>query len=250
MIEKPRMQKITEVKEECKDIKTFFFDESLDVHPGQFIMVWIPGVGEKPFSLSYRNGFTVKKIGNFTKKHNQLEVGDKIGIRGPYGHGFTLQTERSLIIGGGIGVAPLRLLAANLDAQIFSILGFRTKSKIIFESEFRKLGKLKMTTDDGSYGQRGFPTDYLKNLDFGSFDGYYACGPESLMKEVHQLLDMQGEFSLERYMRCGLGICGSCSFGGQRVCRDGPVFSSKELEEIPDFGNFTYDKAGKKTSIS
>ncbi len=249
MIEKPRMVKIKEVRKECRDIKTLFFDESLNVDPGQFMMVWIPSLGEKPFSLSYRDAFTVKEVGSFTQKLGSLKIGDKIGIRGPYGHGFSLKEGKVLIIGGGIGVAPLRLLGESLKARVFSILGFRTKQEVFLASEFKRFGQTVILTDDGSYGQKGTPPHYIKDKEVSSYDYYYACGPEPMMKKVLEIMDIPGEYSLERYMKCGLGICGACSFGPFRVCKDGPVLKSSKLKDIPDFGKFRYNRTGKRVNF-
>ncbi|MEA1992883.1 MAG: dihydroorotate dehydrogenase electron transfer subunit [Euryarchaeota archaeon] len=233
---------ITEIVEEARDVKTFFLDKEFNAKPGQFAMLWLPGVNEKPMSFSYKNGFTVKKVGPFTEKMCRLSEGDKIGIRGPYGNCFSLKKGRTEIIGGGTGLAPLRFLAERLNADLKILLGFRTKSEIFFEEEFSKHGEVFVSTDDGSYGKKGVITEHI-DMDF---EHYYVCGPEPMMKRCSELLEAKNvEYSLERYMKCGIGLCGSCEVGGYLVCKDGPVFSA-----LPDgIGEYKRDKTGGRVPL-
>jgi len=202
---------ITEIVEESKDVKTFFVDKRFDAKPGQFAMLWIPGVNEKPMSFSYRNGFTVKKVGEFTKKMHELCEGDKIGIRGPYGSSFSLKNGKIEIIGGGTGLSPLRFLAESIKREVKILLGFKNKKEVFFEEEFKKYGEVLVSTDDGSYGKKGFITEYTDT----SFDYYYVCGPEMMMKRCSEILkSKEVEYSLERYMKCGLASTKETEQGG------------------------------------
>ncbi len=237
-----KIVEVTEIVKESNDVKTFFVDTSFHAKPGQFAMLWLPGVNEKPMSFSYKNGFTVKKIGPFTETMHELSEGDKIGIRGPYGTSFSLQHGTTEIIGGGTGLAPLRFLAETLETDMKILLGFRTKSEIFFEKEFKKYGDVLVSTDDGSYEKKGFITEYLD----ADHEYYYVCGPESMMKRCAEILPSKRvEYSLERYMKCGIGLCGSCEIGGNLVCKDGPVFGT-----LPDgVGEYTRDKTGRRIPL-
>jgi dihydroorotate dehydrogenase electron transfer subunit len=250
--------KITEIKKEGKDIQTFLFDEDIEALPGQFVMVWIPGVAEKPFSLSYLTplGITVKKRKLFTTALFGLKERDTVWIRGPYGNGFPMDelnfSSHVYIVGGGIGIAPLALLAEKLeDVELFSFLGAKTSDEIIFEERFRKVSKTYITTEDGSKGEKGIVTDLVRKCKILENSKAAICGPEKMLLNSSQILEPYLKphniyISLERYMKCGRGLCGSCECGGYRVCVDGPVFSYDQLKPIKDFGNFRKDRAGRK----
>ena len=218
-------------------------------------MVWIPGIDEIPMSLSHigeRQAITVKKIGEATSALYNLKEGDKIGIRGPYGHGFAKKGRKALFVAGGIGIAPLLPLIREYEGEKEVILGARTKNEIIFEDEIKKLAPLHISTDDGSYGFKGFATDLMSKLLNKDFDIVYTCGPEKMMKRVYQICKENGiemQASLERYMKCGIGICDSCSINGYKVCRDGPVFDIETLSKMTDFGKWKRNEAGKKIPI-
>lgn len=248
--------KILEVIEETKEVKTFIIDKRMDAKPGQFAMIWIPRIGEKPFSFSRiddRVGVTVREVGPFTKKMNMLKKGNLAGIRGPYGNGFNIEGNEVLIIGGGCGIAPLLPLAKALNAKsITTIIGARTGDDVLFEDKFTELGEVIVTTDDGSYGRKGFVDETLVEfLMLKKIDHIYCCGPELMLKKVADISlgqKISCQLSLERYMKCGTGICGSCSLAGLRVCKDGPVFYAKNLIGT-EFGKFTRDGSGSKVTI-
>jgi len=230
-------------------------------------MVWIPGVDEIPMSLSgtYPNGlssFTAAKVGNATQALHKKKVGDLIGVRGPFGNSFTLSTGNILIVGGGTGLAPLVFLAERLvktSEKLTFLLGAESKEKLLFLERVKRTlstvnGRVITTTEDGSYGLKGTVIAPLKNLlEKERYDMIYTCGPELMMHKVFLLAESHGvplQASLERLMRCAVGLCGSCVVGKYMVCRDGPVFTSKQLREVRnEFGNFKRDFDGRKISI-
>ncbi len=251
MSELPEMARITKVVDENPYVKTFFIDKRIDAKPGQFVMVWIPGVDEKPFSLSYlgkQTGITVEEKGKFTSALFRVKEGDSIGVRGPYGKEFSLKPN-ACVVAGGCGVAPLSPLIEQLPKP-FVIQGARSKDRLIFPKRFEKAN---LATDDGSFGTKGFVTDVLESeLKKRKFSIIYTCGPEVMMKRVFELCEKYGvecEASLERYMKCGFGVCGQCEASGLRVCKDGPVFASAQLRKIKDFGGFARLKTGKRVAI-
>ncbi|MDN3513564.1 MAG: dihydroorotate dehydrogenase electron transfer subunit [Candidatus Brocadia sp.] len=254
MIEQPKMVKICDVIEESAGVKTFFFKANLNFVPGQFIMVWIPLIDEKPFTISYIQqdimGVSVLRCGAFTTALHKKKVGDLIGIRGPYGKGFDLQTGSNVCVaGGGIGMASLATLVDRLSAATV-LHGARTASEIIYQKRFQGM---KLCTDDGSVGFRGTTVDLLRELlKTQTFERVYTCGPEKMMYKVVELCKNHGidcEVSLDRYMKCGFGICGQCDCSGQRVCIEGPVFNTAELNTMNDFGKITILKTGERVNI-
>jgi dihydroorotate dehydrogenase electron transfer subunit len=220
-------------------------------------MVWVHGVDEVPMGMSYKNGITVQKVGDATSRMFELSEGDYMGLRGPFGKGFTLPSpdEKILIVAGGVGAAPLVPLAEqahDTGSYVDVLLGSRTCEELLFRERFAGVGKLNISTDDGSKGNRGFVTDLLPDATLETYDRIYVCGPEMMMYRVFQILlekNMHGkaEFSLHRYFKCGLGVCGACCMdnSGLRVCRDGPVFNGKLLENS-EFGQYGRDSTGGK----
>jgi len=250
--ELPEMVKITKVVYENPYVRTFFISRKIDAQPGQFVMVWLPGLDEKPFSLSYagnKTAITVEEKGKFTNALFKMKTGDKIGIRGPYGNGFTLKAD-ACVVAGGCGVAPLATLIERLKNPLV-IQGARSRDRIIFKGRFKGAN---ITTDDGTEGKKGFVTDVLEaQLMKNKFSTVYTCGPEAMMKRVFEICERHGiecEASLERFMKCGFGVCGQCEASGLRVCKDGPVFQSEKLRTIKDFGSFARLKSGEKVAIS
>ncbi len=245
--------KIDKINDENETIKTFFFRHKLDYKPGQFLMVWVPGIDEKPISVSYVDNeefsITVEKKGGFTEAMHRLKPGDKIGIRGPYGNPFTIKKGRACVIGGGCGISPIMPLIEKLDNPTV-ILGCQSKDRLMFKD---KINKYHVCTDDGSFGFKGFVTDKLKELlEKEKFDIVYTCGPEIMMKKVFEICqenNIECEASLERLMICGIGICGQCMCDNLRVCQDGPVFDSEKLAKSKDFGSKAMVKTGKKVSL-
>jgi len=249
---------ITEVVQESPSTKTFFFDKSFEeALPGQFVMVWIRGTDEIPMTLSYRNAITVQKVGDATEKMFELQEGDHLGIRGPFGKGFTLPQadEKVLLVAGGVGAAAIALLAEysmSVGSSVTMILGARNADEMLFLDRLTPCGGLHLTTDDGSAHRCGFVTDVLVETDTLEFDRIYTCGPEMMMKCVFGILEEQGslektEFSLHRYFKCGIGVCGACCMDGDglRVCKDGPVFNGSQLVDS-EFGKYMRGPSGNK----
>lgn len=217
--------------------------------PGQFLMIWIPGVDEVPMSISnITEGevwITVKRVGEATSAIHRITEGGVLGLRGPYGNSFTTEGRNVLIVAGGIGAAPLLFQARRLlatDRMITLVLGAKTAKKVVLQKEFEELFRGRrnikqiVSTDDGSYGVKGYASDIAEDLmKKEKFDHVYTCGPETMMKKIiGAALDsgVQVEASLERYMRCGIGLCGSCYVEKYLVCKDGPVFSNDDLVKI------------------
>lgn len=251
MSEMPEIVRVKRIVRENPYVKTLFLERKIEAGPGQFVMVWIPGLDEKPFSLSYtgrETGITVEKKGKFTERLFGMEEGDYVGLRGPYGKGFVPKAN-ACVVAGGCGLAPVSVLIERLK-EPFVIIGARTEDRLIFRSRFPKA---KITTDDGSFGARGFTTDVLEDaLKEKRFGAVYTCGPEIMIRKVFEKCEKHGiecQASLERYMKCGFGVCGQCEINGLRVCKDGPVFPSEKLRGMKDFGKEARLKTGKKVSV-
>jgi len=264
-----RIVKIQEVKKESPTVKTFTFQDKLcaKAKPGQFVMVWIPGVDEIPMSLSTISprGFTsiaVADVGEATGALHQRKRGDILGVRGPYGNGFTLSSGNIMIVGGGTGLVPLMPLTekiVGLTTKITFLLGAKTKNELLFLDRIEHMlsevkAEIVATTEDGSYGQKGVITDQAEQkMAKERFNMIYACGPEQMMYKMFLLAERYGtplQASLERIMRCAIGLCGSCVIGKLRVCKDGPVLTSEQLRMVKEeFGRFKRDFQGRKISI-
>ena len=258
----PKIITIEKVVDETPTVRTIFFsDETMSqVLPGQFAMVWIPGVNEIPMSvmISQENGkaaFTVRKHGLATTELFSKKVGDQIGIRGPYGNSFTVKQGNLLLVGGGTGLVPLIRLVTFLKKtdNVTIIMGAKTKSEVFFEVLANKLlegttHKVIVVTEDGSYGEKGLVTDVMEKLfQESNFDSVYTCGPEKMMHKVVQIASANKthvEASIERMMKCGIGICGSCCFGDVMACKDGTVFDGHTLLANKEFGYTHRNKSG------
>ncbi|WP_056934317.1 dihydroorotate dehydrogenase electron transfer subunit [Thermococcus barophilus] len=231
---------LTEVWEEAKNIKAFRFNRKLNFVPGQFIMVWLPGFGEKPFSLADKDLILVKRVGAFTSKMFELKEGNYIWIRGPYGKGFEPEGENIGVIAGGIGIPPLYALVKHYREhfeRITLIYGSKSRDEFALLDIENYVDEIILTTDDGSLGVKGFPTDVLAERK-DEFDYVYTCGPEVMMAKVLEIMNFKNvQVSAERYMKCGIGVCGSCALGEYLVCKDGPVFYGEQLKNT-ELGKF------------
>ena len=229
----PQPFKIAEVIEESYRVKTFVLEGSFEAEPGQFVMLWLPGVDEKPFSLVNSNPvtLTVARVGPFTSELHRRKPGDTLWLRGPFGNGFTLEGEHLLLIGGGYGVAPLLFLARKAregGRRVSVVIGASTARDVILAEDFLALGcHVIIATEDGSRGFRGKAPEVAEELlrDINP-DALYACGPEGMLEAVRMMAGRRGlpvQLSYESYIRCAIGVCGSCQRSGWLVCRDGPV---------------------------
>ena len=246
-------------------MKIFTFKDELcsKAEPGQFLMLWIPSVDEIPLSiLDVENDGTVsvavKEVGDATRALHKMKAGEVVGLRGPFGNSFSMKKERLLMVGGGTGVAPLLFLAKKLSSKALKltfVLGAKTKEELILFDKLKKIcGNVIATTEDGSYGLKCLATTPLDSLlAKEKFSMVYACGPEQMLKRVFDLTEKYGlalEVSLERLMRCAIGLCGSCVIGRYRVCRDGPVFTTEQLREVKsEFGISKLDFDGKRVPL-
>ena len=244
---------ITRIKKETPNILTFFFEPPFIFNPGQFVMVWVPGVDEIPMALSSASSITVQVVGDATSALSRMSPGAKFGIRGPFGNGFT-RGEKVLAIAGGVGAAPL-LPLARADCVMTLLLGARTETELLFLDQLDECTDVLIATDDGTMGLKGFVTGLMEDLNLASYDRLAVCGPEVMMRAVLAKVAEKGlahktEFSLHRYMKCGVGVCGSCCIdpSGLRVCRDGPVFSGDLLQKS-EFGHYLRDASGRKKNL-
>jgi dihydroorotate dehydrogenase electron transfer subunit len=209
--------------------RTITLDASVDAQPGQFAMLWLPGLDEKPFSLMGADPlrFTIAAVGPFSRAVHELEPGDRIWWRGPFGKGFGASGDL-LLVGGGYGVAPLLFLARTRRAGLRVAVGARTAEEVLLVEDLRATGAEVFTaTEDGSAGERGLVTDVLERLiEAETPDAVCACGPHGMLAAIERVVRARGvraELAWEAYMRCGIGICGSCEHAGALVCADGPV---------------------------
>ena len=208
--------------------------------PGQFVNIALSGLYlRRPISVCDLEGdkltIVYKAVGKGTKQMSLMKEGE-LDILTGLGNGYdlTLAGERPVLLGGGVGVPPMYLLAKKLIAMgksVQVILGFNTKEEIFFEEEFKALGaSVTVTTVDGSYGVRGFVTDALRDMDYSYF---YTCGPEPMLKAVYKASQTSGQFSFEKRMGCGFGACMGCSCktitGYKRICKEGPVMHKEEI---------------------
>lgn len=270
----PKLLKITKIEQENQSVKTFYFNHELNSKPGQFVMLWIPGIDQKPFSIAYDDdqtfGLTIFKRGPLTNKLFEMQVGDRVGIAGPYGTSFTVEPNKHYImVAGGYGAAPLGFLASVIlreaerseaeskdPLHIDFLIGARNKDLLLFEDRLSKIPNLKLhiATDDDSKGHHGYVTDLLEQIirvspRQSASVRVVTCGPELMQKKVLDICneyDVDCEVSIERYMKCGIGVCGQCAVDdlGICMCQQGPVVKRELANKIKEFGKYHRDKSG------
>ncbi|MCY3708086.1 MAG: hypothetical protein OXG26_04250 [Caldilineaceae bacterium] len=231
--------------------KTFTLDLRLNALPGQFVMAWLPRFDEKPFSLVAADPVTlmVTAVGPFTNLLHGMGPGDPLWIRGPFGTSFRLPGPglRAAFVGGGYGVAPLLWLAWAWRRQLEAltvIIGAGTAADLLYVDRFDALQheakggaaiEVLTCTEDGSAGSTGLVTDLLSNsLICGETDLLCACGPHGMLTAIDSLGEEHNvprQLSWEAYMRCAIGICGSCELNGSVLCLDGPVLDHGRTEQ-------------------
>ena len=246
------MARLLAARDEAREVRTIWLHHEMKLQPGQFIMLWIPRLDEKPYAVSAlapgRIAVTVRRRGSFSTRLMEMQRGDAVGVRGPYGNGF-VPAASGIIVAGGCGLAPLALLKEMMpDAQL--ICGAQTEVELMFRDRFKDM---IICTDDGSAGHHGFPTDILREqLAQAREKTVYTCGPEAMMRAVFDICEEYGascQAGLERYMKCGFGVCGQCACDEMLVCRDGPVFASDALRQMPEFGHMRRLKDGRRVNV-
>lgn len=261
---------IKKIIEENENTRTYVFEYSLGAKPGQFVMLWLPGIDEKPFSVAWDDGkefwLTICRVGSATEELFKLGVGDKVGIRGPLGTHYEWSKGDTLVlVSGGYGAAPMYYVARKAvedGCKVLFLTGARNGKLLLYLDKLAGIStgfsegisglEVRVSTDDGSKGHKGFITEVLKAvLEGGGVDRIFSCGPERMMKVVGQIADeykIPAWLSIEKYMKCGLGVCGQCSVdkGGDLVCKDGPVISWEMLRDSPEMGMYHRDAQGKK----
>ena len=216
-------------------------DTSAITAPGQFVNIQLEGMFlRRPISVCDVEGDVLtiiyKVVGKGTEAMSKME-GGKLDILTGLGNGYDLSAtgDKPVLLGGGVGVPPMYLLAKKLIGEGKTptvILGFNKKEEVFYEEEFKALGcRVLVTTVDGSYGIKGFVTDALKEVEYTHF---CTCGPEPMLKAVYRVTNTSGQMSFEERMGCGFGACMGCSCqtltGYKRICKDGPVMWKEEIK--------------------
>lgn len=235
--------------------RVLVLDGSIDAIPGQFVFLWMPGIGEKPFSLALNDPITllIKKVGPVSSSLASLREGDAILLRGPYGNGYIPKGHVTLV-GGGSGVAPIHFIAKIFRELVTSIfIGGKTASDLPLYEELCGLADVKVSTEDGSLGARSMVTDILNLTE--SNGEFFNCGPEPMLVRAAEMESKVTSpekifCALERYTKCGVGICGSCAIDGLRLCVDGPVFQYSTLKKSIDFGKYKRRPSGRRVSLN
>ena len=236
-----KILKIDKNEETAKNIFKMVLEGDLCEHlPGQFVNIKVPGMYlRRPISVcDYEEGLLTvcyKITGEGTEALSRLKKGESLDVLTALGNGYDLSEakELPLLIGGGMGSAPLYYLAKKLrenNTSIEVVLGFNNENEIFLKEEFEALGcRLTLATLDGSVGVKGFATDALPK----KYSYFYCCGPLPMMKAVNKAVNTSGSFSLEERMGCGFGACMGCSLmtkdGSKRICKEGPVFKREEI---------------------
>lgn len=184
--------------------------------------------------------------GHFTKELFKLKKGDFFGVRGPYGDGYKIdKAKKACVITGGSGTATIIPIIDELETSHI-IIGAKNKEQLLYVNKY---SNAIFTTDDGSFGYHGTVVQAFQELiKKEKIDVVYTCGPEKMMNYVIQIClenKIECQFALERYMKCGIGICGNCTCGKKRVCVEGPVFQMEDLPDLTDFNRTYRTKFGK-----
>lgn len=258
----PRLVKIMAITKESNLVKTYRLEIDEDFKPGQFFQISVLGVGEVPISVSSsptEKGvieLTVRNSGKVTGRIHDLDKGDRIGLRGPYGNSFPIEdmvNKNLIFVAGGIGLAPLRSVIRYISdnrkryGHVYLLYGARTQDEMIFKDDLKEWKELKnfdslLTVDkkdDRWKGNVGVVTTLFDKINLDSKDyKTFVCGPPVMIKYTIQRLVEEGLndkdiiVSLERHMKCGVGKCGHCYLVNKYICVDGPVFSYHQLKDL------------------
>lgn len=267
----PHSVRIRKIIRETPLVRLYIFDYPVRANPGQFVNIWIPGVDEKPMSIAFDDGksytLAIAGIGHGTKELEKKKPGDYIGIRGPYGTHFNWKPrQRIAMLAGGYGAGPLYFAAHHAvkeGCKIDFFLGARSEKHLLFADRIKKLKNTRFfpSTDDGSAGFKGTNVKcWLKEMANLSKKGarfarVMTCGPEPMMKSVSDIAwgkKIPAQISVERYMKCGFGICGNCCVDdlGITTCQNGTVMDNREVRKIKEFGIYHRDSVGRKHPFS
>ena len=266
----PRVGVITDIRQETPDVKTFRVNapeggKLFEHMPGQCAMLYAPGIGEAMFSITssptnkeYQE-FSIKKCGVLTDYLHDLQVGDEITVRGPYGNAFPVETDLKgkdlLFVAGGIGLAPLRSVINYVRdnrenyGDVDIIYGSRSMDDLVYLDEIRSEWmntpgfNVHLTIDreqEGWDGHVGFVPSFVTEVNPDISKKILVCGPPIMIKFTLDALAKLGfqksqvYTTMELRMKCGIGKCGRCNIGNKYVCKDGPVFRFDQLEQLPD----------------
>ncbi len=264
---KPVTLRIKKIVKETDTVNTYIFDYALESKPGQFVMMWIPGVDEKPMSVAYDDGkefwVTVCDVGPASNALFKMKEGDYVGIRGPFGtHYHFEEGDHLALVAGGYGAAPMYFVAIEAlkkNCKIEFLIGARSKDLVLYTNKILGLHgvNLHISTNDGSMGMQGFVTNLLDSVieevekKNEKIDKVFTCGPEIMMKFVGDIAWKSGidcYVSVEKYMKCGVGVCGQCAVdpSGVLACRQGSVMKYNYVRTLSEFGKYHRDAQGKK----
>jgi dihydroorotate dehydrogenase electron transfer subunit len=257
LVSRPRPIRVKEVLAEKGSVRSIFFQDDMCVSasPGNFVMVWLPGIEEIPMNISRMGdvcSITVWPYGPGTTALCSMKNGDTIWLRGPYGNPYSIIGEDSLLVGSGGGLSPLLGLAKRIKAKKLSatfVLHAKSKDGLIFYEELSKICRVVAVTSDGSEGVQSKASEVaVKLIKEGKFDSIYAGLNEIELRSIFDAAEAKRipvQFGLERSMLCGIGLCGSCSIDKYLVCKDGPILKTEQLREcMAELGVFRRNKSG------
>jgi dihydroorotate dehydrogenase electron transfer subunit len=236
---------------------TVEFRDSAPMRPGQFYMVWVVGAEEVPMSssliaLNGKRAVTARNFGETTARIRGLARGDRVGLRGPFGNGFTMAWRKPLFVGGGVGMSSIITAVeawAAKGRRPAVVIGGRTDQDLLYERRLKRQGaQVHIATDDGSRGFHGTAVAKAAELmDGAKFSHVVTCGPERMLVALlgeAQRRAVKAEVAVERLMKCAMGICDVCTLDGVRVCRQGPVFDGAFLSRSAQFGKVELNACG------
>lgn len=259
----PYSVRVKKIKQETPLVRSYVFDFPLRAQPGQFVFLWLPGVEEKPISIAFDDGksytLAIAAVGPTTNELLEVKVGDYLGVRGPYGTHYTWKPgERIAMLAGGYGAGPLffaSIAASKQKCKVDFFMGARSSEHLLFADKIKKLKNVRYlpSTNDGSAGFKGFNVqNWEAEMKNGvKYKHVFTCGPEMMMKSISDIAwkkKIDAQVSVERYMKCGFGICGNCCVDDSGVpsCQKGTVMNNKDVRQIKEFGVYHRDSLGRK----